>query len=445
MKAMKLSALDRRILRLAAPALGTLAIEPLYVIVDTAIVGHLGTAPLAGLAIAATILLTITSLVMFLEYGVTPDVAHAIGRGDSRVAGVAATDSLAIAVLLGVPVAVLVATVARPLTGLFSGHDDVVDAATTYLRISAIGLPFVWMTMVGHGVMRGHNNLTRPLVVVLAANVANVALELVVVYGFDMGVAGSAWSTVVVQVGAAVAFTGIIRPYMVIIAPAWRRIKPIVARAGQLGLRSAATLAAWVATTRVASRVGTSTLAAHQVVQQIFTLFALALDSLAIPAQSLVAGALGAGDSEQAAAVGRSSLKMTIWTASGFCVILAASSPFVGRVFSDDDAVISRVVVGTLFLAVLQLPGAVAFALDGVLIGGHDTRFLGRAAVLNLVPFIPVLLAVILRPSLGIAGLWAAQLVWMTARAAINYRRFISRRWMAPARSHYDARSRLPE
>ena len=432
MGAMNLSTLDRRILRLAVPALGTLAIEPLYVLVDTAIVGHLGTEPLAGLAIAATILLTITSFVMFLEYGVTPDVARALGRGDSRSAGVAATDSLSIAVLLGTPVAIVIAALARPLTALFSSHDAVVDAATTYLRISAMGLPFVWMTMVGHGVMRGHNNLTRPLVIVLAANVANVVLEIVVVYGFDMGVAGSAWSTVIVQIGAALAFTGIMRPNMVRIAPAWRRMRPILARAGHLGLRSAAMLSAWVAATRVASRVGTSTLAAYQVVQQLFTLFGLALDSLAIPAQSLVAGALGGGDPEEAMAVGRSSMKMSVWAAAGFCAVLAASSPFVGRLFSDDDAVIGRVLVGALFIAVLQIPGAVAFALDGVLIGGHDTKYLGRAAVFNLIPFVPVLVAVIVFPSLGIAGLCAAQLIWITTRATVNYRRFTSQRWIVP-------------
>ena len=432
MRSMNLSVLDRRIIRLAVPALGTLAIEPLYVLVDTAIVGHLGTEPLAGLAIAATILLTITSFVMFLEYGVTPDVARALGRGDARSAGVAATDSLSIAVLLGAPAAAVIAVVARPLCSLFSSHDAVIDAATTYLRISAVGLPFVWMTMVGHGVMRGHNNLTRPLVIVLAANVANVVLEVIVVYGFDMGVAGSAWSTVIVQIAAAFAFTGIMRPYMERIAPAWRRMRPILARAGHLGLRSVAMLTAWVATTRVASHVGTSTLAAHQVIQQLFTLFGLALDSLAIPAQSLVAGALGAGDADEAMAIGRSSMKMSVWVAAVFCCVLAASSPFVGTLFSDDDAVVGRVLVGTLFLAVLQIPGAVAFALDGVLIGGHDTKYLARAAAFNLIPFVPALAAVIVYPSLGIAGLWASVLIWMTTRATVNHRRFASRRWMVP-------------
>jgi putative MATE family efflux protein len=425
-----LNTLDRRIIALAIPALGTLAIEPLYVLVDTGIVGRLGTAPLGGLAIAATLLLTITSLVMFLQYGVTPDVARAIGAGDEDEARTAATSTLWLAVLLGMPVGVVVAAVAGPLCRLLGGHGEVLDAATTYLRISAIGLPFVFVIMVGHGVMRGHNRLARPLLVVLVANVVNLVLEIVVVYGFDMGVAGSAWSTVVVQIGAALAFGGIMRPFLLRCRPAWARLRPILGRARHLGLRSLAMLGAWVTLTRVAATVDTPTLAANQVLLQVFTFLALALDALAIPAQSLVAGALGAHDPERAMAVGRSSLKMSLWVAGAFCALVAATSPFLPHAFSADGAVVSRVMVGSLFLAVMQIPGAVAFALDGVLIGGHDTRYLGRAAVLNLIPWVPFLVAVLVHPRLGIVGLWSAQLALMTTRAVINLRRFRSRRWI---------------
>ncbi|MCU1396429.1 MAG: putative MatE family transporter [Ilumatobacteraceae bacterium] len=426
------SPLDRRIIALAIPALGTLAIEPLYILVDTGIVGRLGTDPLAGLAIASTVLLTISSFVMFLQYGVTPDVARAIGAGDDERARVAAADSAWLAVLLGVPVGLLVAALARPLAVALGGHGAVLAAAVTYLRISAIGLPFVFVTMVGHGVMRGRNNLTRPLVVVLVANVVNVVLELLVVYGFHMGVAGSAWSTVVVQIGAAAAFGGILRPFLARVRPTWARLRPVLARGGHLGLRSVAMLgASWVASTRVAATVDTATLAANQVLVQLFTFLALGLDALAIPAQSLVAGALGAHDEDEAMAIGRSSLRLSLWVAGGLFVVLAATSGVLPRVFSADGAVISRVTAGALFLAVMQIPGAVAFSLDGVLIGGHDTRYLGRAAVLNLIPWLPFIAAVLLFPQLGIGGLWAGQLALMTTRAAINLRRFRSRRWIA--------------
>ncbi|HEY4334096.1 MAG TPA: MATE family efflux transporter, partial [Ilumatobacteraceae bacterium] len=160
---------------------------------------------------------------------------------------------------------------------------------------------------------------------------------------------------------------------------------------------------------------------------------ALVLDALAIPAQSLVAGAMGANDPEQAMEIGWSSMRLSLWVSGGLCALLAAVSPVLPHVFTSDGAVVSRVTAGLLFLAVMQVPGAVAFALDGALIGGRDTRFLGRAAVFNLVSFIPFLVATIVHPGFGIAGLWGGQLVWMVMRAVVNARRFEGRRWMPAA------------
>src|SRR4026209_4904 len=191
--------LDRRIIALAVPALGTLAIEPIYVLVDTAIVGRLGTPQLGGLAIATTILLTVISMTASLEYGITPDVAFAHGAGRSDDARAAANAALRLALMIGLPMGAAVAAAAHPLAWLLGGRGDVLGYAVTYLRISCIGLPFVLITYVGHGVMRGVNDLRKPLQIVVVANVANVILEIVAVYGRDLGGAGSAWSTVFVQ------------------------------------------------------------------------------------------------------------------------------------------------------------------------------------------------------------------------------------------------------
>ena len=195
--------LDRRIVRLAIPALGTLAVEPLYVLVDTAIVGRISTDALAGLAIAGTVLLTLVSLASFLEYGVTPDIAFAHGSGRAHDARRAATDALTLAVILGTVVGAAVALAARPLCWVLGGRGVVLENAVLYLRISAVGLPFVLIALVGHGVMRGINDLRKPLIIVVVANAVNVVLEIVAVYWLDLGIAGSAWSTVIVQGAAA--------------------------------------------------------------------------------------------------------------------------------------------------------------------------------------------------------------------------------------------------
>ena len=422
---------DRRIVRLAIPALGTLAIEPLYVLVDTAIVGRIGTDALGGLGIAATVLLVVSVVIGFMEYGITPDIAFAHGEGDARKARMAATDAMWLTMFLGLPVALTVGLLARPLASALGGTGGVLDAATIYLRASAFGLPFVMVAYVGHGVMRGINDLRRPLMIVFVANVVNLVLEIVAVWVLDWGIAGSAWSTVVVQMFAAVAFIAVLRPHLGRVRPAWARMKPLLVTGLHLGLRGIAMIAVWVTITAVAARVDTPTLAANQIAAQLFMFLALGLDALAIPAQSLVAGAQGAGDTDEAMAIGWATNRMSLWAAAGLAAALAATCVVLPHLFTSDRAVISRATAALLILAVMQFPGAVAFALDGALIGAEDERYLGRAAVVNLVAFAPLAIATLVWPRLGIIGLWGAQLTWMVMRAVVNARRWSSRRWAA--------------
>ena len=422
--------LDRRIIALAIPALGTLAIEPLYVLVDTAIVGRLGTPQLGGLAIATTILLTVISMTASLEYGVTPDVAFAHGAGRSAEARDVATAALRLAVMIGVPMGAAVAAAAHPLVWLLGGRGDVLGYAVLYLRISCVGLPFVLVTYVGHGVMRGVNDLRKPLRIVLIANVVNLVLEIVAVYWLHLGVAGSAWSTVIVQMGAAMMFLRVLRPHRGGSRPTPERMKKLLRSGVHFAVRSIAMFAVWNTATAVAAHVDTPTLAAHQVLTQLFMFLALMLDALAIPAQSLVAGALGADDTNQALLVGRTSNRLSLWCAVLLAAVLAALSPLLPHVFSADPAVHSRLTAGLLILAVMQFPGAIAFAFDGALIGAHDERWLARQAVINLVGFAPLAIATLLVPRLGLAGLWGAQLSWMTLRAIVNWRRWESRPWL---------------
>jgi Na+-driven multidrug efflux pump len=198
-----------------------------------------------------------------------------------------------------------------------------------------------------------------------------------------------------------------------------------------LGIRGTAMLFVWVSATAVAARVDTPTLAAHQVANQVFLFLALALDALAIPAQSLVAGALGAGDRNEAMRIGHICTRLSLWCGGALGIALAVTSPLLARVFSADPAVVSRTTAAFLLLAVMQFPGAVAFALDGVLIGGHDERFLGRAAVVNLVSYLPLAAATLAWPQLGIAGLWGAQLMWMIMRSIVNQWRFSGGSWLS--------------
>ena len=425
---------DRRILALVLPALGTLAAEPLYVLADTAIVGHLGTTPLAGLALAASVLLLVTAGCNFLAYGTTQRLAHHRGGGRPEQAAAVGVQALWLCGLLGLPIAVTLAALARPLAALLGGSGAVLDVATTYLRISAVGIPFVLVALVGQGVLRGVEDLRTPLVIVLAANIVNLGLEIVAVYGLDLGIAGSAWSTVVVQVGAAGAFVVVLRPHLAAARsrrPDRDELAPFLVAGRHLALRVAAVLAVITGTTFVAARIDEPTLAAHQVAATLFSLLALAIDAYAIPAQTLVAASLGAGTVAGAVDTGRRVRRLAVITAVGLGLLLIAGAWPLAHLFTSDPAVVSRATVAIVLLGLLQPAAGVAMSLDGVLIGGADYRFLGLASGACVLAFAPLALLTLAVPALGIAGVWLAMNTWMLARATVNERRFRSEAWTA--------------
>lgn len=417
---------DRRIISLAIPALGSLAVEPVYVLVDTAIVGRLGTEQLAGLAVAATVLSFVFAGANFLTYGTTERVARRLGAGDHADAANVGVQAMWLSLLFGVPAAPLLFAFAGPLCAAFGADGDTLEYATTYLSISALGVPFFLLTLAAQGVLRGASQYITPLRVLLAANVANLILELLFVYGLDLGVAGSAWSTVIVQAAAGLAFVWLLRHRLRAASerrPTRAGIGPLMSAGRHLLLRVGSMLAVFGGSTAVAGRIDDPTLAAHQIVMSMFMFLALSLDALAIPAQTIVAEELGRDDRPTAAHVGRRVVRLSIVVGVGMGVVVALAAPFLPHVFTGDGAVADRATGGLWWLAVLLVPGAIAFAHDGILIGAGDYRFLGRAALGYLVAVAPLAAVILAFPELGIAGVWGALLAWMILRAAVNDRR----------------------
>ena len=419
-----MQAVDRRIISLALPALGSLAVEPLYVLVDTAIVGRLGTQQLAGLAVAATVLSFVFIGSNFLTYGTTERVARNLGAGDPVAAANAGVQAMWVSAIVGVPIAVVLFLVARPISSVFGASDEVLEHATTFLSISAVGVPFVLITLASQGVLRGKSDYVTPLWILLASNVANILIELVLVFALDLGVAGSAWSTVIAQIGAACAFAWRVRVPLrpaSINRPDRAGMMPLMTAGTHLLLRVGSMLAVFAGATMVAARIDEPTLAAHQIVMSMFLFLALVLDALAVPAQTIVAEELGRDDRPAAAEIAARATRLSFYTGVGLCILLTVLAPVLPHLFTDDDAVISRAVAGMWWLAVVLIPGAVAFAYDGVLIGAADYRFLGRAALGYLLAVVPIGAVTVLYPELGIAGIWCGLLIWMTLRAAVNH------------------------
>jgi putative MATE family efflux protein len=419
------SAYDGEILRLALPALGALTAEPAYLLVDTAIVGHLGTPQLGALALAATILTSLFSLCIFLTYGTTARVSRLHGAGELDEANALAAQALWLAVAVGVVVTAAVEVAAPSLVDALGGRGHVADLATRYLRIAALGVPMALIALAAQGWLRGVGDLRSPLVVVVVANAANVVLELVFVYGLGWGLDGSAWGTVIAQVGMGLAFVAmLLRPSTASRAPDPVRIRSLTSIGAQLLLRTAALHGCFVLATAACARLGTAALGAHLIGYQLFGLFALVLDAIAIAGQVIVGRALGAGDAEGAYAAARRMLEWALAVGLLIGAVLFALRGVVPRAFTSDPAVTERAHAMWPWFCLMWPAAAVVFALDGILIGAGDTRYLAAAMVVAFVVFAPLALA-----ADTIATVWAALNVLMLLRLAAVGARFARRRW----------------
>jgi putative MATE family efflux protein len=422
---------DREILRLAIPALGALAAEPLYLLADTAIVGHIGTQQLAALALAASVLGAVVTICNFLTYGTTAQVARLHGAGEEARAGEVAAQSLWLALGIGAVLTVAVVALADPLMTLVGGSGHVADLAARYLRISAFGLPAALVALAAQGYLRGVGDLRSPLVVVVVANAANVVLELLFVYGFGWGLDGSAAGTVVAQLGMGIAFA-----LALLRAPARsRRPNPaLLRRLARMGshivVRTGSLLLAFVIAGAVLARVGADSLGAHQIAFQVFIFLALVLDAIAIAGQVLVGRMLGAGDAAGALAAAR---RMCGWSVAAGCVMalgLLALRDVLPHAFTSDPAVLERAHALWPLFALMQPVGALVFALDGILLGAGDTRYLAWAMAFSaLGVFVPIALLSV-HFDWGVTGVWWGLNALMVARLATIGPRFLGRRWL---------------
>ena len=421
---------DREIVRLAVPALGALAAEPLYLLTDTAIVGHLGTPQLAALALAATLLTALTSLFIFRAYGTTAAVARLHGAGEVERAGAIAAQALWVAVAIGVALALVLVVFAGPFVALLGGDGEVGRLAARYVRISAPGVLCALIAFAGQGFLRGVSDLRTPLIVLVAGNAANVVLELLLVYGFGWGLDGSAAGTVVAQTGMAAAFV-----VLLLRAPAATRrpqralIAPLLRTGGDLVVRTGALLGAFLVASAVLVRFGDETLGAHQVAFQLFIFLALVLDAIAIAGQVIVARMLGAGDDATAFGAARRMIVLAVGMGVVFALVLLALIDVVPHLFTNDPAVVERAQEIWPLFALMQPAAAAVFALDGILIGAGDTRYLAVTMVVaGFGVYVPLALLA-LANDWGIVGVWCGLLGFMGARLVTLAARFRGRRW----------------
>jgi putative MATE family efflux protein len=424
---------DREIVTLAVPAFGALVAEPLFLMADSAIVGHLGTAQLAGLAIASALLLTAVSIFVFLAYATTAAVARKVGAGDLAGAIRQGMDGVWLAVFLGIAVTALTLPTAPALVSLFGASDTAAPYALTYLRVSAVGIPAMLIVLAATGILRGLQNTKTPLYVAIGGFLANAVLNVVLVYGAGLGIAGSAWGTVIAQYGMAAVYGYVVvrgaRTHGASLRPDAAGIRASAWAGAPLLVRTLSLRLILMIATAVAARLGDAEAAAHQIILNLWSLLAFGLDAIAIAGQAIIGRYLGANDAEGAKAVCRRMVEWGVVSGVVLGALVVLSRPLYIPLFSSDPAVQTAALPALIVIALAQPICGIVFVLDGVLMGAGDGPYLAGAMLITLVAFVPMALLV---PVLGwgLTALWVAMSLMMAVRMLTLWWRSRSGRWI---------------
>jgi putative MATE family efflux protein len=294
-----------------------------------------------------------------------------------------------------------------------------------------MGFPAAFLALGGQGYLRGIADLRTPLVIVIAANVANVILEVLFVYGFGWGIEGSAWGTAIAQLGMGAAFVVVIlrglgageaRPSLVL-------ARRVLSLGKWIFIRTTALVGSFVLAGAVATRAGEAAIGAHQIAFQLFFFLALVLDSVAIAGQIIVGRELGAGRTETAYAAGSRMIWLSVGAGGVFALAMLALADVLPRVFTGDASVLEEAALLWPLFALMQPLNGAVFALDGILIGAGDGPFLALSMALAFVACASVLV-VTLASEWGIRGVWAALVVLILVRLAAMLGRFRRGRWL---------------
>ena len=428
--ALRRSPHDREILRLAVLALGALAANPLFTLVDTPVVGHLGTPQLAALGIASLVIGASFAIFNFLAYGTTSQVTRAAGAGARDTADRLGAQAFWLSLAIGVAVSALLFAFAEQIVGAFDLEPEAAGYAADYLRIVVFGLPFSFLVLGGQGYFRGISDLRTPLVIEVAANVLNVVLVVLFVYGFGWGIRGSAAGTAIAWTCMGIAFfVWMVRVSHGRLGLRLDLLRRLLAVGRHLFVRTTALYGSFLVAGAVSARFGNEAFGELHFALQLSVFLALLLDAIAIAGQVIVGRMLGANDPDGAYAASARMIVLTVYLGFAFAVLMLLGEDWILRIFTDDPAVLEQAHdVWPIFALMQPLNGAV-FALDGILIGAGDARYLAWAMVVSLAAAVVVALAT-LEYDWGLVGVWFALLTLICVRLLTLLARFTRRRWL---------------
>jgi putative MATE family efflux protein len=366
----------------------------------------------------------------FLAYGTTSRASRLFGAGRRHEAVERGVQATWLGAIVGVLLLIVLQAFADPLTRLIAGdHPETQAAALGWLRVALFGVPFVTIVLAGCGWLRGVQELRKPLVYLIASNIVSAALAPLLVYGFDMGLNGSAYANVVGQIFAAALFLQALVRERVSLRPYRQGMIEQLGAARDLGIRTIALEATFLSATAVASRLGPEQVAAHLIAIQLWYFLALTLDAFAIAAQALIGELLGADEIVAARATARRLCELGAIVGAIFGGIILAGWRIIPRLFTNDEDVVQATGAAWIWFGGMQPIAGVVFAIDGILVGAGDTAFMRNfTLVAVLCGYLPCMLGTIYL-DWGLTGLWVGITLFILIRFVLGGTRTLRGAW----------------
>ncbi|RBP98803.1 MATE family efflux transporter [Bifidobacterium xylocopae] len=431
----------RQIAALAIPTFGQLIAEPAFVMIDTAIVGHISNAALAGLSIGSTVVLTTVGLCVFLAYGTTSQVARLMGAGKRKEGMEVGIDGMWLAFGIGVVVCGLLVAFSTPLCRLMGARGEVLTSARIYLNATIFGLPAMLLVYAANGIFRGLQKVRITLIAAVSGAALNTALEVLFVFGFGWGILGSGAATLIAEWYMGLALTIPALVWARKEGASWLpRLAGILGSAGDgfpLFLRTLALRVCLAGTVVAAAHLGEQVLAAYQAVNSTWNFGLNMLDAVGIAGQSLVATELGARHKGRARMMTDLSAKagMAMGIVVGLIMIILGITA--ASLFSPSPAVRTLITVGMAVEGVFMPIAGWMWALDGILIGAGDYRYLAATCSLTALIYVGALTPLTLWAQTWTSQAWRTVMLWSAinflfigARAVFNGLRARGDAWM---------------
>jgi putative MATE family efflux protein len=416
----------KEINRLAIPAILMGIAEPVIGLVDTALVGQVGTTELAAVGIASSFYLMTVWVLSQTLTAIAAIVSRQYGKKKLDSIHSLIPQALVSNILLGLAFFLITNYFSETIFRFYKADGEVLNNCMSYFGIRSWGFPFTLATMLLFGVFRGLQNTSWAMVIALIGAAINVVLDIVLIFGIDgivapLGIEGAAMASLTAQVVMfvlALIFLSVKTPFKLKLRlklnPEYRNLAGMSL---DLFVRTILLNLTFYLATRYATGYGDEVIAAHTIAINIWLFSSFFIDGYAHAGNALGGRLLGEELPKQLYEMGRKINRIAVGIGLGMAVIYGAGYFYIGHFFTDDEAVLVQFEAVFWLVVVTQPVNASAFALDGIYKGLGETKLLRNLLIgATLLGFVPVAVGFhYLHP--GLLGIWIAFLVWMIVRS----------------------------